>query len=220
MFREIIESPLLARKRRFIEGVFNGRCPQGLGLSQASCLQHAQENLHNHGTILPCFAYIFVDSVKYDAYGGSKNMKQWDSKAVCRQLLLLVCSLAIALPSMAGPAFCHDCDCCSSASADNTLTEIKSPCNCCRPPQEEQTSCCSSEEAKTIQASCHCQDTPPTQWPCPLMEKTENVISSMTLGQLSAFSAIPAPTVDAAWYDTKASLPNGPNLLRSVILLI
>lgn len=147
-------------------------------------------------------------------------MEQWDHKTSCRRLLLLICCLTTALPSMAGPAFCHDCDCCSSAPTDSGRAETESPCCCCAPPADEQPSCCQPKSTLTIQQDCRCQDTPPAPQPCPLMEKTENIVSSVTPFQLSILLAAPTPTVDANWHDAKVSRQNGPDLLRSVILLI
>lgn len=145
-------------------------------------------------------------------------MIRFNLKASCRQLILLISCLAVALPSIAGPVLCQDCDCCISTQTDKGPTE--SPCCCGPAPVEERSSCYRSKATETIRRSCHCQDTPQTPQPCLEPDKTETLVSSLMLCQQLGPSSVPTAAVGTGWCHTKISSSNDPELLRSVILLI
>ena len=148
-------------------------------------------------------------------------MADWYLKTRFSKLLMLISCLAMALPGIAGPGLCQDnYSHCSATRSDYGTTETQSPCFCCTAQLEEKPSCCQSTASLTLQQSCSCQTIPPAAQPCSLIEKTEQVVSSHTLCQHLASFAIPTALADAGWYNIRVAPPSGPELLRSVILLI
>ena len=148
-------------------------------------------------------------------------MTRWDLKTSYRKLLLLISCLAMALPGVAGSGLCQDdCGHCSSTRSDNGTAKMKSPCCCCTVPVQEDPSCCQSEESSAVQQACTCLDMPAAPQASSALEKTEELVSSLTqCQQLSPFVVFTA-SGDSSWHTAKISRSNNPGLLRSVILLI
>ena len=146
-------------------------------------------------------------------------MTAWNIKTSSTQALLLLSCLAIAFPGLVRSGLCQDNDCCSSARTVSGSSDMESPCSCTQ-TVEEKPSCCQTKAIITIQQSCTCRVVPPATQPCPVIEKTEKVNPSLMLSQQLVSVAIPTTPADAGCYTAKVAPPSGPELLRSVILLI
>ena len=140
-------------------------------------------------------------------------------KTSYRQLLLLVSCAVIALPALAGPALCLDCECCSAAANEDAPGASRSSC-CCEPPAEAPTSCCEAEPGPAVQHACRCQHTPPAPQPRPVVERTDNPVSSQT--HVLPTVQYDAPPSTPVGHDCRViePPPKGPAHLRSVVLLI
>lgn len=147
-------------------------------------------------------------------------MVQWQLKTSSRQLLLLICCLAIALPGMAGPALCPDCACCDPGLADVSVQDAEASCCCCDAPVPDEPSCCEAGTTVAMQSSCHCQGSVPATQPCLLMDKTENLNSPLAYCHLTVSQIDDSQSTRARRYNACTTPPGDPELLRSVILLI